>query len=700
MNLILGFMKLNLVEKIAVLTFLAGVGQSLITIILGIYSPDTVNARNRLKYNAKEVVRNLKKESLFFSEELNIKRKFLKNMTVKKEKIRTEKYFSKVPNLRGSFLIMGEAGCGKTAILKDNFHKSYKMQCLISFFDKSKKIYYFSAEDLIDLFKNDNLYQDFLKLLNEAKLSKLFLYIDGVDELSDVYIKYFEKFIQAIRRQTKKTELRLSCRTEFANKYLGKHKFDYKLYIEKWNNVQLIKLSQLILDGLKRRRQAKITELTEIERYVESEGFPWDFINSPLLLKLMLYIKIYGQHDFVTIDNIFLFYSSFFNTLINIYKAKLGAGFYDLERKIDKAAESVFQTYLKHEKAIPYVDWIEPLMKPVHSKLQKVCLAHETFYEYLVARYYHNQFVKAGEYKKVVDVMKNTYPNAYADFITAAFVSDSSEAQHLAMLTMCRIYIYTLLPAQAKKFQNEFIPEHRNQQQLAKYIHAMQAKTDIGYNAFLNLKSEIVFRFGRFQEETNKNFRKRFLEFVYRYDTNVGLNVDEEYFIAILKRSCAISSSFIGGEYIELDYVKHMLNFSPYNYKPAYDLANRSHTLIYYGDVPNSDIFHFKDNAAENSWTYARTKRIERLAYPLPDKISDMNAKERKKYYFRMFDIATIYTFLRSRPRTELSLKEIYILSNFKDDFVGMSEERRYLLREVKSETLKLIHNAQAERKR
>ena len=70
-----------------------------------------------------------------------------------------------------------------------------------------------------------------------------------------------------------------------------------------------------------------------------------------------------------------------------------------------------------------------------------------------------------------------------------------------------------------------------------------------------------------------------------------------------------------------------------------------------------------------------------------------MNAKERKKYYFRAFDIATIYTFLKSHPCSELSSEEIGVLTSFKTDFDDMSEKRRNLLRKLKLQTLCLIQN-------
>ena len=67
--------------------------------------------------------------------------------------------------------------------------------------------------------------------------------------------------------------------------------------------------------------------------------------------------------------------------------------------------------------------------------------------------------------------------------------------------------------------------------------------------------------------------RIRFLEFVYEYDTNTGAKYDQPYFEAVLKRCCAISASFLGGERVELDYIRHMLDFGTYPYDENYDFA-------------------------------------------------------------------------------------------------------------------------------
>lgn len=676
----------------AAVTIILAAAKGVFDLIRWIHNPGMQKARKKLHYDIKRIHKEQRKEGLFFNESSKLKRKFISAMTIGESGSRN-RTFRKTPRLRGSYLITGEAGCGKTAMLQNTFHKSFTKQCLFRLFRQTRESYYFEAGSLIRILTSKASKKEFLDRIAQADLSCLTLYVDGVDELSEAYIGQFLDFIHDINRQVEKLVLRFSCRTEFANKHLSEYSFDSKLNVEKWNQTQLKKLARSILKVCKHEKQFK-SRLAEIKEYLENAEFPWNFINSPLLLKMLLYIKLYGNHRFLVDTNKYSFYTAFFLTLITIYKGKARKGFRDLEKQIDEAAAAVFQAYSKHEKSIIYMDFLYPLIKPVPDHtIQKVCLSHETFYEYLVARHYHNQYLKKAPSVELVDVMKNVYSNDYADFITAAFAEDQEKQQISAMNIMCALYGYTLLSEQEKIFQSKFIPNYKYDKKLKSYIAKVEKNVNNEQNSFLTLKNEIIFRFGRFPENVNKSFRINFLEFIYFNDTNVGTISDKNYYIAILKRGCAISASFLGGEKVELDYIENMLDFKPYRYNREYDLANRSHTLVYYADIPNSNIYTFKDTEAECSWTYARSKRINRLSYPLPDRISEMNEKERKKYYFRAFDIATIYTFLRSRPYSKLSSEEIDILSNFKIDFEDMSEERRNLLRALKSETLRLTHN-------
>ena len=72
-----------------------------------------------------------------------------------------------------------------------------------------------------------------------------------------------------------------------------------------------------------------------------------------------------------------------------------------------------------------------------------------------------------------------------------------------------------------------------------------------------------------------------------------------------------------------------------------------------------------------------------------------MGKKDKRIYYFRLFDIATIYTFIVSRKSIDLlpwlNYDNRKIIKTFRTQFEGMSPEREDLLNEIKTKTLELL---------
>lgn len=165
-----------------------------------------------------------------------------------------------------------------------------------------------------------------------------------------------------------------------------------------------------------------------------------------------------------------------------------------------------------------------------------------------------------------------------------------------------------------------------------------------------------------------------------------GKNQFSPYELAILKRQCAVSASFLCGKDIELDYVNKMLPGTR-QYDQNYDLVNRSHTLIYYGDVLHTDLLSFTDDG-KTEWDCARKKRISRLKkrpkrYTLEDKVS----------CFRLFDLATIYTFLISRKGESILTKEEeqVIKRAVIKDIQDMPADREELMLWLQKQILKMV---------
>ena len=107
-------------------------------------------------------------------------------------------------------------------------------------------------------------------------------------------------------------------------------------------------------------------------------------------------------------------------------------------------------------------------------------------------------------------------------------------------------------------------------------------------------------------------------------------------------------------------------------------MVNRSHTQIYYGDVSETDVLSYRDDGY-GDWAKARKKRINRLSNdPHQYSLNDRDT------CFRLFDLATIYSFLASHVDTKLSEEEMRAVSNAKiHDIPGNPPEREALMIEI-----------------
>lgn len=123
----------------------------------------------------------------------------------------------------------------------------------------------------------------------------------------------------------------------------------------------------------------------------------------------------------------------------------------------------------------------------------------------------------------------------------------------------------------------------------------------------------------------------------------------------MLKRWIAIAGSLLNtkiGEEIELDYIKKMIcNTYDNNVE---DIANRSQTLVFYGDVTNVSSLDYRDIDSKTECVKSVRKRVNRLL-TINEKSNidllkrNLNPRfyELKNYCFRAFDLASIYCLLR-----------------------------------------------------
>jgi hypothetical protein len=678
---------------------LVGIIMTLLPIIGGIicfidnkfvsYSKSEKNqAKCLLKEYNKHILNALKKESVFFEEDSPRKLLFYNKVPVKK--YHSHKKIRLIKLLFSKYILLGSAGSGKSSVIK----KDYMFHCnrIIRFWRIHTGVVYISRQFLNHGIKGISSLDEIIDCIEKTKYKKIYLYIDGIDEFGELKVDEISKKMMSISRKIKK--VKITSRTNFAIKNIINHnngcvfgfKENQRIIVENWKEKQLIDLSWFLLKHLGIDK----LQCKNVINKIKQESKNWEkHIDSPLLMKLFLYIVIYGDtNNEINLDNKYLFYSQFITEVISTQRKRQNDfKIQRIQKELDEVSTEVFDAFTRDERFLQNTKNIQALLKPANDGLS--IFIHETFFEYFVARNYLIQLSNKSPTIASIKTLCQNYTNDFADFITFALNSTKKETRQQIVNSFFLIYYYTLGSDQRTDFHSKFKGIFNN---YSSQIY--QAIQKLSEHQFFTLKYEIVFRLGRIDVDLKEI--SDFLTFVYDYDKNIGVKEDKEYYIAVLQRCCAISCSFLGSERIELDYIKKMI---PYNcsgknnsYIPNNDLANRSHTLLFYGDVVKANIFEFRDDTTNNPYELAFAKRINRLANELPSNITEMDKAQKKKYYFRLFDLATIYTFIFNRRRV-LTSKEQEIVSNTRVQFVGASEERNSIMIELKDLILELNEN-------
>lgn len=126
---------------------------------------------------------------------------------------------------------------------------------------------------------------------------------------------------------------------------------------------------------------------------------------------------------------------------------------------------------------------------------------------------------------------------------------------------------------------------------------------------------------------------------------------------ALLRRAASLGAILHGEEGVEIRFIDELLSSA------EADLLNRSVQLAYFGDV-DEDIFDFRDDGGAN-WAGVRAAIFARL--------SGTTGRDLK---LRLWDLATLLGFLKSRPSDALDLTELDLIHSTSENFSG-GEERR-----------------------
>lgn len=587
--------------------------------------------------------------------------------------------------LKKSFILYGESGCGKSAIMRRMLNKTLRMK---QFFP-SIGVLFFEQSSISAPIERSSDQQKLLSQVQAATFRRLYLYIDGTDEqVSSLQLENLQHFIADLQSSTKKLILRISTRSymmdKIQNALVALHLDCYE--IERWNDRELHDFAVSVLHRVEKKTKVPHTK---IKQFFQNNLNFGNIAYSPLLCKLLLYNMLI-DNAYSPQENPFQIYRSFIEN-IQRYSELDESVFVDTQ-VIDFARE-VYGHYYQRE-LVCYLDsnqMFGAILKQAGNG--KYTFIHQSFYEFFVAVYF--QHCIKGLSPETARMFTTDYVNSFADFISAAL----SECDSISIIqVLIEIYSYTLKRTEYKKYSKMFTFGYTPN--IDSYIKKL------GKEQFITLKFMIVNRIGRLNAPENPT--RAFLEFVYENDNHVSPNtiqlIDDElrYYRAVLKRCCAISASFLGICRIELDYVCKMTGcFDSVDYDSYFDTANRSHTLLYYGDysVPIALELQFRDKPNFNCRKACR-KRLNHLR-ELNTQVSlvGMSSKELRWHRFRLFDIGTLYCFANNRKTNGgnpfammgLSNDDVVLLRSFKSDFEGDSPERISAIRHLQKQTIELL---------
>lgn len=601
-------------------------------------------------------------------------------------------------NLDGSYLLYGKAGSGKSTYLRKLFYSRNKNKlylCLNILL--SRIVIYFNAKELFD----GKHAEQIIALIKSAKYRRVYLICDGLDELGEQEdtiestIKTIYEFHQA--QYNGKMNIIIGGRDSCIRKYQHSLKFaklfSKQYFLKDWSAEDIESLVREIKRIISNKNYTIDNIFTNNTDFAELASY------NPMRCKMLCIIAAQNDRSLKHIaQNQYSLYLEFLERLFEHEYQRKNITF-EYEKKIQCAlkrlAQFAFERYQLTLNRTTFFTTNENIIDTWEEDYKSLALLiwdnqrsqflHHTYEEFLVAYYY--MFVidncTFNNIKDSVEILSYLHNNNYSDFISDGF-SCRRGHEELLINKLIYIYCYTLPKHLQKQLCTlkeygifNIFPKGDMLRANQQYIKALSKKQ------YIYLKYEITFRVGRFKTV----YALSFLRFVYYKDT-IALYKKftlTPYELVILKRQCAISASFLCGTDVELDYVCRMLPEKE-TYEENYDLVNRSHTLIYYGDVVHTDLLSFLDNG-ESKWDYARFKRINRLRkkpkeYSLKDKVT----------CFRLFDLATIYTFLYSRRQsfTLSESEEKIIRDTVVTGISNMPREREQLMIWLKNQILDL----------
>ena len=299
--------------------------------------------------------------------------------------------------MRGSFIIHGDAGSGKSMILKKHYlyERAHNRRALI---------YFFQADGINAL--GYKIFDGIDSDMREIGFDRLIFYFDGIDETD----KADESFLLAVTARFVKyaPQFRISCRDKFYTRLAGgrlqqdRRLFDAFYSTVKWSKRNLFGYVYTVVKAKQIPVSAKRAVLDVFKDLPESDYAKID--HSPLLCKMLVEILV-CDCNYKIDDNRYAFYLSFFT------KAVLPS-VPNKQAALSAFAAAVFGAY-DGKAPLRYDPTFDRILKISFADSSVAIFKHDTFREFFIAYHYLDCIDSADG--STAAVLSCAYTNDVAD---------------------------------------------------------------------------------------------------------------------------------------------------------------------------------------------------------------------------------------------------------------------------------------------
>ncbi|MBR1763447.1 MAG: hypothetical protein IJ731_08820 [Eubacterium sp.] len=448
--------------------------------------------------------------------------------------------------------VLGDAGCGKTTLLKHTF---------LEYVDSGKKAIYFTADNFkINVKSSNEVFS-----VNDIHFDdNLTLFIDGIDEVFATDLTQLGNFINCLKHFD--CEMWLGCRTSFFNKYskILMELCGSRIIVQDWLKDDV---TNYITEYCKNANKPQL--LNKINSLICGNDSIMELCTNPLRLSMLIFIVDNTPNNMILdIKNDFNLYSRFFELWISNESRRLNTKYdeTDLYEVWYRVSRELYETNKSTITLYDNIEIISSLLRITtysNGNLKTDGFYHRSLMEYLLAKQAIESMGISPE--KTIHTLKYNNRSDVDHYIKRGFETlPYKKINHI---------INTIIPA---------------------YYLAPEKLQD--NDEIFCVQNQIVYYITR-MKTTNNEPIVTFLKDIYSKEER-----------PIMRQGIAYGAANLGLFDIALQFAKEMEPGS------EADIVNRSWTLVFYGDVSdiNVDPIRYRDDGIV-PWDNSRNARLRRF---------------------------------------------------------------------------------------